>query len=70
MKYFWKDNKNIVRSDEIITILCIKDSKYVYVSNKILLITRIFNNNYSWNNSLETEQDNIYKKLLNIYLNI
>lgn len=70
MKYFWKDNKNIVRSDEIITILCIKNSKYVYISNKILLITRIFNDNYSWNNSLETEQDNIYIKLLKTYLNI
>lgn len=70
MKYFWKDNKNIVRSDEIITMLCIKDTEYVYISNKILLITRVFNDNYSWNNSLELKQESTYKNLLKHYFNI
>lgn len=68
MKLFWKDNKNIVRSDEIITILCIKESKYIYISNKSLLVTRVFNDNYSWNNKLEINQYDTYKSILKSYL--
>ena len=66
--YFWHDNKNIVQSDEIITMMICNQIDCFYLDTEILLYIGIGTDNFSWNNSLELEQKELYEKLLEIYV--
>lgn len=70
MNYIWVENSiiDLVQSDELITLLILKEGKYTYVSDKRLLYIGIGNDNYSWNNELEVIQKNKFVKLINKFI--
>ena len=67
MNFLWNDKKelNLIQSDEIITFLVAKNSKFVCVSNEKLLWVGKGLDNYSWNKNEESEQRNRFLQVRN-----
>ena len=67
MNLLWNDKKelNLIQSDEIITFLVAKDSKFVRVCDEKLLWVGRGLDNYSWNNDEESKQRDRFLQVRN-----
>ena len=65
MSYLWtvKKEHNLIQSDEIITMLIAKNSKYVYLNETPFLWIGKGNDNYSWNQNKEIYQRERFLKI-------
>ena len=59
--------RNLVQSDEIITLLSAKEANEVFISNEKILWIGKGNDNYSWGSNLENEQRERFFRLKNTY---